>query len=86
MLLIFLIALEVWYNLAKEREKMKEKIELFAQILNLKRRLNAEILKAGQKIIEQINEAKAFERQYQEDKKKNEFRYRQIMQERKCIK
>lgn len=62
---------------------MKEKIELFAQILNLKNVLNMEILKAGQRIIESINEAKRFEMQYQDDKKRNEFRYKQIMQERK---
>ena len=62
---------------------MKEKIELFAKILNLKNVLNMEILKAGQRIIESINEAKRFEMQYQDDKKRNEFRYKQIMQERK---
>ena len=44
---------------------------------------NREILKTGQRIIESINEAKRFEMQYQDDKKRNEFRYKQIMQERK---
>lgn len=63
--------------------KDKTTIELFAQIINLKLQLNAEILNVGQKIVNQINEAKAFERQYQEDKKRIDFRYRQIMQERR---
>ena len=64
---------------------MKEKIELFAQILNLKNVLNMEILKAGQRIVESINEVKRFEMQYQEDKKRNEFRYKQIMHKQNKI-
>ena len=62
---------------------MRDKIELFAQILNLKWQLNAEIIKSGQRIVDSINEAKRFQMQYQEDKKRNEFRYQQIMKERK---
>ena len=62
---------------------MRDKIELFAQILNLKWQLNAEIIKSGQRIVDSINEAKRFQMQYQEDKKRNEFRYQQIMNERK---
>ena len=62
---------------------MRDKIELFAQILNLKWQLNAEIIKSGQAIVDSINEAKRFQMQYQEDKKRNEFRYQQIMKDRK---
>lgn len=61
---------------------MQEKLELFAHILNSKNTLNNLILKTGQNIIETINEAKRFERQYQDDKKRTEFRYNQIMKEK----
>lgn len=57
---------------------MKDKIELFAQILNLKWQFSAEILNLGQKIVNQINEAKAFEMQYQHDKKRIEREYQEI--------
>lgn len=62
---------------------MKGKIDLYAQILNLKWKLNAMILQEGVKVIDMINEAKRFERQYQEDKKRIDFQYQQIMQMRK---
>ena len=62
---------------------MKDKIELFSQILNLKWQLNAMIIQEGLKAVDIINEAKAFEMQYQDDKKRNEFRYKQIIQEKK---
>ena len=45
--------------------------------------MNREIIKAGKQIVDTINEAKRFERQYQEDKKRNDFQYQQIMQMRK---
>ena len=35
--------------------------------------MNREIIKAGKQIVDTINEAKRFERQYQEDKKRNDF-------------
>ena len=62
---------------------MNEKLNIYAQVLNLKWQLNAMILQEGAKVIDIINEAKSFERQYQEDKKRNEFMYQQIMQMRK---
>lgn len=62
---------------------MNEKLNIYAQLLSLKWQLNAMIIQEGLKVIDIINEAKAFERQYQEDKKRNEFRYQQIMQMRK---
>lgn len=62
---------------------MNEKLNIYAQVLNLKWQLNAMILQEGAKVIDIINEAKRFERQYQDDKKRNEFRYQQIMQMRK---
>jgi phage shock protein A len=45
--------------------------------------MNREIIKAGKQIVDTINEAKRFERQYQEDKKRNDFQYQQIMQMRR---
>ena len=45
--------------------------------------MNVEIIKAGKQIVDTINEAKRFEIQYQEDKKRNDFRYQQIMQMRR---
>ena len=58
---------------------MQEKLELFAHILNSKNTLTNLILKTGQNIIESINESERFERQYQYDKKRIEFRYKQII-------
>ena len=62
---------------------MQEKLELFAQILNFQNTLNNLILKTAQNIIESINESERFEEQYQDDKKRIEFRYKQIMRERR---
>ena len=61
---------------------MNEKLNIYAQVLNLKWKLNAMILQEGLKVIDIINEAKRFEMQYEEDKKRNDFRYQQIMQQR----
>ena len=62
---------------------MNEKLNIYAQVLNLKWKLNAMIIQEGLKVIDIINEAKRFERQYQDDKKRNDFRYQQIIQMRK---
>lgn len=62
---------------------MNEILNIYAQVLNLKWQLNAKIIQEGLKVIDLINEAKRFERQYQEDKKRNDFKYQQIMQMRK---
>lgn len=62
---------------------MKEKIDLYAQILNLKWQLNAMIIKQGFKIVDSINEYKRWEREYEDNKKRNDFQYQQIMQMRK---
>lgn len=62
---------------------MNEKLNIYAQVLSLKWQLNAMIITQGLKIVDTINEAKRFERQYQEDKKKIDFQYQQIMQMRK---
>lgn len=62
---------------------MNEKLNIYAQVLNLKWKLNAMIIQEGLKVIDIINESKRFERQYQEDKKRNDFQYQQIMQMRK---
>ncbi len=62
---------------------MNEILNIYAQVLSLKWRLNAMIITQGLEIINTINEAKRFERQYQDDKKRNEFKYQQIMQMRK---
>lgn len=62
---------------------MNEFLNIFAQVLNLKWQLNAMIINQGLKIIDTINEHKRWERQYEEDKKRIDFRYQQIMQMRK---
>jgi len=62
---------------------MKEKIDFYAQILNLKWQLNAMIINQGLKIIDIINEHKRWERQCEYDKKRNDLLYQQIMQMRK---
>lgn len=62
---------------------MNEILNIYAQVLSLKWQLNAMIIQEGVKVIDMINEAKRFERQYQDDKKRNEFKYQQIMQMRK---
>ena len=64
---------------------MNEILNIYAQVLNLKWQLNAKIIQEGVKVIDMINEAKRFERQYQDDKKRNEFKYQQIMQMRKNL-
>lgn len=40
--------------------------------------MNREIIKAGMKIVDTINEAKRFEMQYQEDKRRNQRQYEEI--------
>lgn len=62
---------------------MNEKIDLFAQTLNLQWRLKGMIINEGIKIVDMINEYKRFEAQHEFDKKRNEFEYNQIMKERK---
>lgn len=62
---------------------MNEKLNIYAQVLSLKWQLNAMIIQEGLKVIDIINEAKRFERQYQENKKRNDFKYQQIMQMRR---
>lgn len=62
---------------------MNEKLNIYAQVLSLKWQLNAMIIQEGLKVIDMINEAKRFERQYQEDKKRIDFKYQQIMQMRR---
>lgn len=62
---------------------MNEKLNIYAQVLNLKWKLNAMIIQEGLKVIDSINEYKRFEAQYEFDKKRNEFKYQQIMQMRK---
>ena len=62
---------------------MNEILNIYAQVLSLKWQLNAMIIQEGLKVIDIINEAKRFERQYQEDKKRNDFKYQQIMQMRR---
>ena len=62
---------------------MNEKINLFAQTLNLQWRLKGMIINEGIKIVDMINEYKRFEAQYEFDKKRIEFEYNQIMKERK---
>lgn len=56
-------------------------LNIYAQVLSLKWRLNTMIIDQGLKIIDTINESKRFERQYKEDKKRIDFKYQQIMQE-----
>ena len=62
---------------------MNEKLNIYAQILNLKWQLNGMIINEGIKIIDSINEYKRFEAQYEFDKKRNDFQYQQIIQMRK---
>lgn len=40
--------------------------------------MNVEIIKAGKQIVDTINEAKRFEAQYQEDKRRNQRQYEEI--------
>ena len=62
---------------------MNEKLNIYAQVLNLKRQLNGMIINEGIKIIDSINEYKRFEAQYEFDKKRIDFQYQQIMKMRK---
>lgn len=62
---------------------MNEKINLYAQILNLQWNLRGLILNEGIKIADTINEYKRFEAQHEFDKKRIEFEYNQIMRDRK---
>lgn len=62
---------------------MNEKLNIYAQVLNLKWQLNAMIIQEGLKVIDMINEAKSFQRQHEENKKRIDFQYQQIMQMRK---
>lgn len=58
---------------------MNEILNIYAQLLNLRWQLNAMIINQGLKIIDSINEYKRFEAQYEFDKKRNEFRFNQII-------
>ena len=62
---------------------MNEKINLFAQTLNLQWRLKGMIINEGIKIVDMINEYKRFEAQYEFDKKRIEREYKEIMELRK---
>lgn len=62
---------------------MNEKLNIYAQVLNLKWQLNGMIINEGIKIIDSINEYKRFEAQYEFDKKRIDFQYQQIMQMRR---
>lgn len=62
---------------------MKEKLNIYAQVLNLKWQLNGMIINECIKIIDSINEYKRFEAQYEFDKKRIDFQYQQIMKMRR---
>ena len=60
---------------------MENILNIYAQVLNLKWQLNAMIINQGLKIIDTINEHKRWEREYEDNKKRIDFRYQQIRQE-----
>lgn len=60
---------------------MENILNIYAQVLNLKWQLNAMIINRGLKIIDTINEHKRWEREYEDNKKRIDFRYQQIRQE-----
>lgn len=60
---------------------MENILNIYAQVLNLKWQLNAMIINQGLEIINTINEHKRWEREYEDNKKRIDFRYQQIKQE-----
>lgn len=60
---------------------MENILNIYAQVLNLKWQLNAMIINQGLEIIDTINEHKRWEREYEDNKKRIDFRYQQIRQE-----
>ncbi len=60
---------------------MENILNIYAQVLNLKWQLNAMIINQGLEIIDTINEHKRWEREYEDNKKRIDFRYQQIKQE-----
>lgn len=79
-LLYFAIVFFLLYNF-KKRETTKNILNIYAQVLNLKWQLNAMIINQGLEIIDTINEYKRWEREYEDNKKRIDFRYQQIRQE-----
>lgn len=60
---------------------MENILNIYAQVLSLKWQLNAMIINQGLEIIDTINEHKRWEREYEDNKKRIDFRYQQIRQE-----
>ena len=65
---------------------MNEILNIYAQVLNLQWQLRAMAINQGLKILDSINEAKRWEREYEENKKRIDFQYQLIKRkgETKC--
>lgn len=57
---------------------MNEILNIYAQVLNLQWQLRAMAINQGLKILDSINEAKRWEREYEENKKRIDFQYQLI--------